>query len=448
MEGFFERARGRFDSGATRDVGRRLQKLAALRSWILKNESRISEALFADLAKGAHESYMTETGLVLSEISFVRKNLKRWAKRRAVKTPLALFPGRSFTRERPFGPVLILSPWNYPFLLSVEPLVSALSAGNTVVLKPSSKSPNVSRLLERMAAEVFPDGEVSVALGGHALSDALLSMPFGMIFFTGSASVGRHVLEFAARNLTPTVLELGGKSPCVVDASADLEVAARRIAFGKLLNAGQTCVAPDFALVDSRVERKFEVLLAKEFEASARHLEALPKIVDRAHLHRLESLVDGEKILCGGKALGEKFLPTVLVDVSFDSPVMREEIFGPILPIIGYDSEGDLISKLSRMPSPLAFYVFSSRRGFVRRLQDSLSFGAMAVNDTLMHIASPYLPFGGVGESGMGRYHGHAGFKAFSYEESLLERGIWPDIPFRYPPFALWKSKLVHFFLK
>lgn len=446
MDAFFETARERFDSGATRDVGWRLRKLSALRSWIVKNESRISDALFADLAKGAHESYMTETGLVLSEISFVCKNLRKWAKRRAVKTPLALFPGRSFSRERPFGPVLILSPWNYPFLLSVEPLVSALSAGNTAVLKPSSKAPNVSRLFERMVAEVFPDGEVSVAIGGHELSDALLSEPFGMIFFTGSAAVGRHVLELAARNLTPAVLELGGKSPCVVDASADLEVAARRIAFGKLVNAGQTCVAPDFALVDSKVKGKFETLLAKEFESA--DLKCLPKIVDDAHLKRLERLVEGEKVLCGGRAFGGKFLPTVLSDVSFDSPVMREEIFGPILPVIGYASEGELIPRLSRMPSPLAFYVFSSQRSFPLRLQESLSFGAMTVNDTLMHIASPHLPFGGVGESGMGRYHGYAGFKAFSREVSFLERGTWPDIPFRYPPFSAWKSKLVHFFLR
>lgn len=451
MSDFLEKAKARFDAETTLDLDWRLRKLEALHFWIREHEVEIANALEADLSKSGEESYMTETGLVLSEISFARKHLKCWAKRHSVRTPLFLFPAKSFTKRKPYGPLLILSPWNYPFLLSLEPLVSALAAGNTAVIKPSAKSVNVSKLLCDMAADLFPDGEVQIAIGDHALAESLLSEPFQLIFFTGSSKVGVRVLELAAKNLTPAILELGGKCPCVVDASANLELSARRLAFGKLVNAGQTCVAPDFACVDIRVAEEFQNALVNAFKTFApdgAQTKNFPKIIDGEHLRRLENLVRGEKVLCGGKSFGEKFDPTILVEAGWDSPAMREEIFGPVLPLMVYRSESELHEKLSRLPRPLAAYVFSGDRRFVRRLQKRLHFGAMTVNDTLMQISSPYLPFGGVGTSGMGRYHGEAGFKAFSHEESFLERGTWIDIPFRYPPFSKWKSKLVHFFLK
>lgn len=451
MSVFFEKAKARFNSGTTLNLNWRLRQLESLHAWIRNHERDIENALEADLSKSGDESYMTEIGLVLSEISFARKHLKSWVKRHPVRTPLFLFPAKSFTKSKPYGPVLILSPWNYPFLLSLEPLVCALAAGNTAVIKPSAKSVNVSKLLCKMAADIFPDGEVQIATGDHALAECLLSEPFQLIFFTGSSKVGVRVLELAAKNLTPSILELGGKCPCVVDASANLELSARRLAFGKLVNAGQTCVAPDFAYVDIRAAEKFQNALVNafnEFAPAGARTKSFPKIVDGEHLRRLENLVRGEKILCGGKSFEEKFDPTILVDVGWESPVMQEEIFGPILPLITYRSESELHENLSRLPRPLAAYVFSDDKRFVRRLQNKLHFGAMTVNDTLLQIASPYLPFGGVGKSGMGRYHGESGFKAFSHEESFLERGTWIDIPFRYPPVSKWKSKLVHFFLK
>ncbi|MCI6872547.1 MULTISPECIES: aldehyde dehydrogenase family protein [Hallerella] len=451
MTPFLEKALAVFESGKLLDVEYRIQNLKALYAWIQEQESEIEKALFADLAKSNHEAFMTEIGIALSEISYVKKHLKKWVRQQPVKTPLSLFPAKSYKLYRPYGPVLILSPWNYPFLLAVEPLISAISAGNSAVVKPSLKTPHVSNLLLKLAEEVFPNGDVQVALGNHALADTLLSEPFRLIFFTGSPNVGRHVMELASRNLTPVVLELGGKSPCVVDESANLELAAQRITFGKLTNAGQTCIAPDFLYVQKSVKQKLEALLVKAFKAFApqgANTETLANIIDFPHLQRLQNLVQNEKVLLGGKASGKKFAPTLLSDVAWDSPVMQQEIFGPILPILSFESEAEMLAKLQTLPHPLAFYVFTSNKKRVQNIQRELHFGGMCVNDTLMQIGSPELPFGGVGNSGMGRYHGEAGFKTFSHEESVLERGTWLDLDFRYPPFTDAKKKLVHFFLK
>ena len=447
----FRLAKMRFVSGVTLDFDYRREKLEALYKWIQNGEDKIAEALFEDLGKSGEESYMTETGVVLSEISFAIRHLKKWTGKHSVRTPLSLFPGKSYTLARPYGPVLVLSPWNYPFLLSVVPLVSAIAAGNTAVLRPSGKSPRTSKLLADMLSEVFPDREVQIAIGNHALAEQLLAEPFRLIFFTGSARVGRRVQELASRHLTPTVLELGGKCPCVVSDSADLELAARRIAFGKLVNAGQTCVAPDFVLASEKVRPRLEELLVSEFKRMAPEgasSETLPKIIDAEHFSRLERLVQNENVLCGGNALDGKFAPTVLSNVSFDSPVMQEEIFGPVLPVLSFKTEIEMAARLSTMPSPLALYVFTRKKKLLRFIQRELHFGGMTVNDTLMHVASPNLPFGGVGTSGMGRYHGEAGFKTFSHEESILERGSLFDFKFRYPPFSKEKSKLLRFFLR
>ncbi|MBP5246722.1 MAG: aldehyde dehydrogenase family protein [Fibrobacter sp.] len=451
MSLFFEKAQAFFETGKTLDVDFRLQMLESLYAWIQTHQSEIEKALFQDLSKSGFEAFMTEIGIALSEISHVKKHLKKWVQKEKVKTPISLFPAKSYKLYRPYGPVLILSPWNYPFLLAVEPLVSAIAAGNTAVVKPSLKTPHVADLLLKLALEVFPDAEVQVALGDHALADALMAEPFQFIFFTGSPRIGHHVMEIASKNLTPVVLELGGKSPCVVDESADLELSAKRIAFGKLINAGQTCVAPDFVLVQKKVQRRFEEFLVKAFKTFApqgAETESLPSIVDDAHLNRLQNFLPSGEVLLGGSSFGKKFAPTVLSDVSWDSPVMQEEIFGPILPVLSYDSEEELLKRLNRLPRPLAFYIFSGNKRWIRRVQKELHFGGMCVNDTLMHIASSELPFGGVGNSGMGRYHGEAGFKTFSHEESVLERGTWLDLDFRYPPFTDAKKKLVQFFLK
>ena len=451
MSAFYDRAKKVFESGKTLDFKDRIQMLNALAAWIQTHESEIEKALFLDLSKSGFEAFMTEVGIVLSEISHVKKHLKKWMRNIRVKTPLSLFPAKSVKLYRPYGPVLILSPWNYPFLLAVEPLVSAIAAGNSAVVKPSFKTPHVAQLLLQMTKEVFPDGEAQVALGNHVLADALMAEPFQLIFFTGSPKIGRHVMEMASQNLTPVVLELGGKSPCIVDESANLELAAKRIAFGKLINAGQTCVAPDFVLVHEKVCRQLESLLVKAFETFApqgEKTEFFPSIVDAPHLQRLQNFVQNEKVLLGGKASGKKFAPTILSDISWESPVMQEEIFGPILPVLSYASEEEICEKLRAMPRPLAFYVFSENKKWIRRVQKELHFGGMCVNDTLMHIASSELPFGGVGNSGMGRYHGEAGFRTFSHEESVLDRGTWLDLNFRYPPFTDAKKRLLHFFLK
>ena len=451
MSAFYDRAKKVFESGKTLDFKDRIRMLNALAAWIQTHESEIEKALFLDLSKSGFEAFMTEVGIVLSEISHVKKHLKKWMRNIRVKTPLSLFPAKSVKLYRPYGPVLILSPWNYPFLLAVEPLVSAIAAGNSAVVKPSFKTPHVAQLLLQMTKEVFPDGEAQVALGNHVLADALMAEPFQLIFFTGSPKIGRHVMEMASQNLTPVVLELGGKSPCIVDESANLELAAKRIAFGKLINAGQTCVAPDFVLVHEKVRRQLESLLVKAFETFApqgEKTEFFPSIVDAPHLQRLQNFVQNEKMLLGGKASGKKFAPTILSDISWESPVMQEEIFGPILPVLSYASEEEICEKLRAMPRPLAFYVFSENKKWIRRVQKELHFGGMCVNDTLMHIASSELPFGGVGNSGMGRYHGEAGFRTFSHEESVLDRGTWLDLNFRYPPFTDAKKRLLHFFLK
>ena len=451
MTNFYEQAKRVFDSGKTLDFKDRAQMLDALYAWIQTHESEIEKALFLDLSKSGFEAFMTEIGIALSEITYVKKHLKKWMRKVRVKTPLSLFPAKSYKLYRPYGPVLILSPWNYPFLLAVEPLISAIAAGNSVVVKPSFKTPHIAETLLQMAKEVFPGGEVQVSLGDHALADALMADPFQLIFFTGSPKIGRHVMEIASRNLTPVVLELGGKSPCVVDETANLELAAKRIAFGKLINAGQTCVSPDFVLVQKNVQQKLESCLVKAFETFAPQgakTESLPSIIDEAHLLRLQNFISGENVLLGGNAFGKKFAPTVLSDVGWDSPVMQEEIFGPILPVLSFDSGEDVLNRLNALPRPLAFYVFSENKKWIQRLQKELHFGGMCVNDTLMHIASSELPFGGVGNSGMGRYHGEAGFRSFSHEESVLERGTWLDLDFRYPPFTDAKKKLVQFFLK
>jgi aldehyde dehydrogenase (NAD+) len=446
-----EAARSFFESGRTLDFSFREEQLLRLRRWILNNGQEIEKALREDLNKSAEESYMTETGMILSGLTYTLAHLKKWMRDRRVKTPLSLFPGKSYISPHPYGTVLVIAPWNYPFLLSLDPVAAAIAAGNTVVLKPSEFAPATAGLLERLAKEVFEPGLVQVAQGAQGTAEALLGERFDFIFFTGSAAVGASVMQKAAQFLTPVVLELGGKSPCIVTRSADIRLAARRIAFGKLLNAGQTCVAPDFVYADTQIKERLTDALIAEFDKMLPAGAASPdyvRIVNERHFARLQQLIAGESVRYGGTRDGLKIAPTILDNVTFESPVMRQEIFGPVLPILAYNDEQEMLARLKAMPHPLALYLFANDKSIERRIFRELNFGGGCVNDTIMHIASPHLPFGGVGTSGMGAYHGEAGFRAFSHERSVLKKGAFPDFAFRYLPYTRTGIALLKKFLR
>ncbi len=428
-----------FQSGQTRSLNFRRDCLQRLQASLLKHEQDINRAVREDLNKSPFETYMTETGIVLSELRFLKKNLPRWIKERRVRTPLVLKPARSFIEPEPYGVVLIMSPWNYPVQLTLNPLVASMAAGNCSVVKPSAYAPATSRLLAGLLQDLFPPEFVAVVQGGREENRALLEEQFDFIFFTGSTSVGRVVMEAASRHLTPLVLELGGKSPAIVDETADLKLAARRIAFGKVLNAGQTCVEPDYLLIDGRVKEAFiehfkQALL--DFFPDGDYTD-YPRIVSDKHFQRLESLVEGQIIRVGGgrDPASRLFEPTLLDQVDPQSPVMQEEIFGPILPLITFQELEECIRFIRERPKPLALYLFTNDKARERRILDSCSFGGGAINDTIMHLASPYLPFGGVGESGMGSYHGYKSFETFSHMRSLVRQSKWIDLPIRYRPY-------------
>lgn len=455
IEQMLNRQRDYYCSGATLSVAKRMEHLRRLYEWIGENEESICATLMSDLGKSSYESFMCEIGLVLGEISYMLKNLRRLTSKRRVRTPMAQFRSRSYVQPIPYGCTLVMSPWNYPFLLSVDPLVDAIAAGNTVMLKPSAYSPATSSLLCRMAEECFPCELVSVVTGGREENSALLGMRFDKIFFTGSKAVGRAVLHSAADSLTPVVLELGGKSPCVVDESADIALAARRIVFGKLLNCGQTCVAPDYILCHSSVKDKLVNEICAEIKRQcgddplANH--DYGRIVNAKHFDRLLGLIDEKKVVIGGGGdrAGLRIAPTVMVDVTADDAVMQEEIFGPILPVLTFDSFDEVVDSLKRAEKPLALYLFSSSKEHIRRVDNELSFGGGCINDVVIHLATDAMGFGGVGESGMGSYHGECGFNAFSHMKSMVDKKTWIDMPMRYQPYkSRFFEKLLHFFLK
>jgi len=442
-----------FNTHATLDIGIRMDALRKLKTEILKNEKRIADALHADLGKSAFESYMCETGLVADEISYMLRHIHRFARNKTVPTPLPQFASRSFIQPAPYGVTLIMSPWNYPFLLSMDPLADAIAAGNTVVLKPSAYSPNTSRVIAEIISAVFPPEYVTVIQGGRDENQALLDEKFDFIFFTGGKDVGRVVLEKASRHLTPVVLELGGKSPCIVDRSADLKLAARRIVWGKFLNCGQTCVAPDYILCDKTVQDEFASLLKNEirrqFGSEPLKNPDYGKIISRRHFDRICSLIDERKLFYGGKACPEtlQIEPTLLNHAQFTDAVMQEEIFGPVLPILGYNTLNEAISAVNARPHPLALYHFSSDRAAIREVRSKCAFGGGCTNDVVIHLATSHMGFGGVGESGMGAYHGKAGFDAFSHRKSIVDKKTWIDLPMRYQPFKKLYGKLLHIFL-
>ncbi len=454
LKELLERQRAYFATGATLPLRERKRALARLGKALRANEDRLCQALEADLGKSRSESYLCEIGMVHSELHHLLKNLDSYAADRRVRTPLAQFPAKSLVRPCPKGCVLIVSPWNYPVLLTLGPLADALAAGNTAILKPSDYSPNTSQLLRELIDATFPPELVTVVTGGRKENAALFSMAFDHIFFTGSQAVGKEVLRQAAERLVPVTLELGGKSPCIVDETANIPLAARRIVFGKFLNCGQTCVAPDFVLCHERVKERLVTALRKEI---ARQYGAEPlenkdygRIVNRRHFDRLLGLIDPGKVVLGGESdpLAPRIAPTVMEGVDWSDPVMGEEIFGPILPILTYSDAGAAIATLRSRPKPLALYVFSRSRRSIRRWTTDLSFGGGCVNDTIIHLATAEMPFGGVGESGMGAYHGKAGFDTFTHYKSLVHKKAHPDLPLRYQPYNRVKDLVVRAFLR
>ena len=450
-----EAQREYFRTGATLPVSFRLKMLKKLRDTVSRHEADLAKALAADLGKSAFEGFMCETGLVLSEISYMIRNTPRFAKEHTVPTPLTNFASRSFRKPSPYGNTLIMSPWNYPVLLTLDPLADAIAAGNTAVVKPSAYAPETSALLAEMIGGCFPQEYVAVVTGGRQENSALLEEKFDFVFFTGSQAVGKEVLRHTAEHLTPAVLELGGKSPCIVDETAKIPLTARRIVFGKYLNCGQTCVAPDYILCHSSVKDKLLDALRKEilrqYGEDPLQNPDYGRIVNEKHFQRLLGLIDPDKVAVGGQSSPDalQIAPTVLDGVTFDDSVMQEEIFGPILPILTYDRFDDLYGLLADKPKPLALYLFSRNRVRIRQAMSRFQFGGGCVNDVVVHLATSEMGFGGVGESGMGAYHGRAGFEAFSHTKSILDKKTWLDLPMRYQPYhKKVYGKLLHMFLK
>lgn len=439
--GYTESSRIFFERGITRDVSWRLTKLRELKKAILLNVESINKALWEDLKKSEGEAYLTEIGMVVSEINYHLKRLKRWAKGKRVATPLAFQPSRSRIVYEPYGVVLVIAPWNYPFQLLLEPLIGALSAGNCVVLKPSPHAPATARVIGDIVSSVFDPGHVTVFEGDGEMVNQLLKERFDYIFFTGGPHFGQQVMEAASRHLTPLTLELGGKSPCIVDREANLEIAARRIAWGKYLNAGQTCVAPDYVLVPVELETAFVMALKRAIKQfygeNPAECPDYTRIIHREATERLVRLMHASgQVTVGGEVnVEEKYIaPTVLTGVEPDSPIMQEEIFGPILPVLAYRELDEAIDFVNKREKPLALYYFGTSRKAKKVLETTTSGGA-CINDAIVHLANPRLPFGGVGMSGMGKYHGKASFELFSNLKSVVISSTFIDNYFRYAPY-------------
>lgn len=442
-----------FQSGATLPLEFRLAQLRSLYRGIKRFEPQILEALRSDLGKSAEESYMSEIGMCLTEIRHTVRHLREWSRPQRVPTPLMHFPGSSRIVREPRGVCLIIAPWNYPFLLAVGPMISAIAAGNCVTLKPSEYAPATAAVLEKMLDVCFEGRFCRTVTGGAEVSAAETARPYDMIFFTGSTAVGRKVMAAAAQNLTPVVLELGGKSPCIVDETADLPVAAARIIWGKCLNSGQTCVAPDYVLVArSRKDaliREMQKAICRFYGEDPCENSAYPRIVNERHFDRLAAMLPEDPAV-GGRVDREslKIEPTLIETTLNDqSPLMTEEIFGPLLPIVPYDNIHEALGYILSRPRPLALYLFSRNRKLQRRVVETIPFGGGCINDTISHITTPYLPFGGTGDSGMGAYHGRCGYETFTHAKSILSKPFRPDLPVRYPPLT-GKLDLLHKILR
>ena len=454
LEKRLDRQRAYFDSGATRPLPRREAALRRLLRALEQSEGDLLAALERDLGKHPFEGYETEVGLVRQHLRYTLSHLRRWAGPKLAAVSPLHFPAGAFIRPESRGLVLIIAPWNYPVQLCLIPLIDAIAAGNCAVLKPSAYAPATSRVLRELVESCFAPDHIAVVEGGRAENEALLEQKFDYIFFTGSVAVGRLVMEKAARWLTPVTLELGGKSPCIIDQTADLPLAAKRLAFGKYLNAGQTCVAPDYVLVHRDVHDGLLALLAGEIAAFyGSDPLACPdygRIVNEKHFHRLMGLMDSGRVVCGGTGSAEtlQIAPTVLADVSPDSPVMSEEIFGPVLPVLAYESLDEAVAFVNARPKPLALYLFTTDKAAERRVLRDCSFGGGCINDTIIHLATSDMGFGGVGESGMGSYHGKLSFDTFTHYKSIVKKSNRLDLPVRYQPYTKEKERMLRRVLK
>jgi aldehyde dehydrogenase (NAD+) len=443
------RLRARFQSGATRPIEFRLEQLHKLEKMLRDHASELTAALAADLRKPEIEGFMMDVGMVATDIAAMRKKLRSWMKPERVPTPMSLQPAKSFVVREPLGVVLVIAPWNYPVQLAINPLAAALAAGNVAIVKPSELVPHTSAALARLIAATFEPDVVACVEGGVAETTALLAERFDHIFYTGNGRVGRIVMQAAAKHLTPVTLELGGKSPCIVDADCDLEVAARRIAWGKFVNMGQTCVAPDYVLVHESREQELVDLLAKNirefYGADPKQTPDLARIVSDAHVERLAKLLESGRVAVGGEIdRAQRWIaPTVLRDVAPDSPAMQDEIFGPILPVLKVRDVDEAIRFVNERDKPLALYVFTNRPDVENDVLGRTSAGGVAVNAVLWHLGNPHLPFGGVGESGMGAYHGRHGFETFSHHKAVLKKSTKVDPKMAYPPYTKLKKALI-----
>ena len=448
-----ERQRTFFATGKTRSYEFRMEALKKLQVILEKYEAEISEALRVDLGKPMLEAYSTEVAYIKEDLRYVMKRLKKWSRPQKVSSPMVSWPARSKILPEPFGNTLIISPWNYPFQLTVSPLIGAIAAGNTAILKPSEATPKTQELLVRLINATFAPEYVYCVGGGVEESTALLEHKFDFIFFTGSTRVGKIVALKAAKHLTPVCLELGGKSPCIVDKNIDLKTTTRRIAWGKFLNAGQSCIAPDYVLVHKDIYEAFAKELTTtitEFYGKDPHAsDSLGRIVSTDHFDRLQKLVDPSKVIMSSPSVREeKFMaPTVMKDVGWNDKVMEEEIFGPLLPLIPYSDLNEVMKNIQSRPKPLALYLFSTDSAIQEKVLTNLSYGGACVNDTMVHLTNPLLPFGGVGDSGVGSYHGRQSFDLFSHRKSVMVKPFWGDATMRYAPYTGWKLKLIRFFL-
>lgn len=454
IESLLKKQREFYNTRITDDVNYRIKKLKKLKETIKEKEENIYEALKKDLGKSETEAYMSEIGMVLEDLSYIIRNTKKWAKKKYVSTPLAQFPATSFTKASSYGVVLIMSPWNYPFLLTMQPLVGAISAGNCAIVKPSEYSPNTSNVMKEIIEEVFEKEYVSVILGEKEVAEELLRQNTDYIFFTGSTRVGKIVMEEAAKNLTPVTLELGGKSPCIVDKNSDYKLAAKRIIFGKLLNCGQTCVAPDYVFVHKDIKNEFieymKEYIKKFLGEKPLENEEYPKMINERQFDRMVDIIEKDDVVFGGK-YDKKILkiePTILDNKNMNSKAMREEIFGPILPVITYKDIKEVINYINSNPKPLALYLFTKDKKIEKLILDQVSFGGGCINDTIIHLATTQMGFGGVGYSGMGAYHGKFSFDTFSHYKSIVKKSNLIDLPMRYHPYTKLNDKLIKMFMK
>lgn len=430
-----------FRSGKTKDVSFRIQQLQKLKDEIKKKESEILLALKQDLNKSTFESYISEISIVLEQIDYFIKNTKKLSRPKRVKTPVAHFPSVSKIYKEPYGVVLIMAPWNYPFQLALAPLVGAISSGNCAVVKTSAESPYVGGIVKEIIEDIFGMEYVAVVEGDKGVSESLLEQKFDYIFFTGSVRVGKIVMAAAAKNLTPVTLELGGKSPCIIDETANIALAAKRIAWGKFINAGQTCVAPDYVMIHASVEQEFlqqfTFYVDKFYSKEPHNNPEFPKIINRKHFDRIVNLINTNEVYYGGhtNSTTNQIAPTIIINPDLNSELMQGEIFGPILPILTFTDISQAFNLVVDRPKPLALYLFTTSQQIKKHVSENISFGGGCINDTIIHLGNNNLPFGGVGESGISNYHGKYSFETFTHTKGILEKGNWLDINLRYPPY-------------